>query len=67
MSWYFKKKLKYLSCFVWSGLKTRRRKAQQKNDLAEESKLCNAIGEVYMRKGNDHTVKPTCIHNIQHA
>ena len=34
-----------------AGLKARRRKAQQKNDIAEEAKLCNAIGVVYMRKG----------------
>lgn len=34
------------------ALKCRRKKAQEKNDLLEEAKLCNAIGEVYMRKGN---------------
>lgn len=33
------------------ALKCRRKKAQEKNDLLEEAKLCNAIGEVYMKKG----------------
>lgn len=35
-----------------TALKSRRKKAQDGNDLSEEAKLCNAIGEVYMRKGN---------------
>ena len=34
-----------------AALKARRKKAQEKNDIAEEAKLCNAIGAVYTRKG----------------
>lgn len=33
------------------ALKARRRKAQEKNDIAEEARLCNAIGAIYTKKG----------------
>ena len=35
----------------FAALRSRRRKAQDRNDIAEEAKICNAIGDVYMRQG----------------
>ncbi len=32
-------------------LRKRRKKAQEKGDGTEEAKLCNALGEIYIQKG----------------
>ena len=35
----------------FSELQKRKRKAQDQGDIAEEAKLCNAIGELYSQNG----------------
>ena len=40
------------------ALKVRKRKAQDKNDIAEEARLCNAIGAEYTKKGTYSPNKP---------
>ena len=41
----------------------RRQKAQDQGDIAEEAKLCNAIGDLYAEIGRSHamTVRHVCV------